>query len=80
MFGAWGDAINSDQKLLQLRALDWVTSRYHLLPANFLQDMTGPFRDYSQITVYHPNQGDGHAFANVGMMGFIGGLTGNFFQ
>jgi len=32
----------------------------------------GPFRDYSQITVYHPATGYGHAFANVGFTGFIG--------
>jgi len=64
MFGAWGDALDptSSTKLLQLRALDW--------------DMDGPFRDYSAITVYHPNKGDGHAFASVSMVGFVGGLTG----
>jgi isopenicillin-N N-acyltransferase-like protein len=38
--------------------------------------MEGPFRNYPQITVYHPNEGDGHAFLNVGMTAFIGGLTG----
>jgi len=65
MFGAWGQAIGkfgNDGKLLQLRALDW--------------DMDGPFRDYSQITVYHPSAGYGHEFVNVGLTGFIGGLTG----
>jgi len=60
MFGAWGDALDPSLKLLQLRALDW--------------NMDGPFRDYSQITVYHPTQGND--FANIGMPGFIGGLTG----
>jgi len=60
MFGAWGDALDPNYKLLQLRALDW--------------NMDGPFRDYSQITIYHPSEGN--QFANVGMPGFIGGLTG----
>jgi len=61
MIGAWGDA-TKDGNLLQLRALDW--------------DMDGPFRDFPQIMVYHPNSTNGHAFINVGMVGFIGGLTG----
>jgi len=60
MFGAWGGALADDTKVLQLRALDW--------------NMDGPFRDYSQITVYHPNEG--HSFVNIGFSGFIGGLTG----
>jgi exportin-7 len=38
--------------------------------------MDGPFRDYPSLTVYHPNSDNGHAFINVGMVGFIGGLTG----
>jgi len=37
--------------------------------------MNGPFRDYSAITVYHPSD-EGHAFANIGMISFIGGLSG----
>eukprot|EP01116_Phalansterium_solitarium_P021722 TRINITY_DN6884_c0_g5_i1.p1 TRINITY_DN6884_c0_g5~~TRINITY_DN6884_c0_g5_i1.p1 ORF type:complete len:449 (+),score=180.95 TRINITY_DN6884_c0_g5_i1:148-1494(+) len=64
MLGAWGSALaaNSTTKLLQLRALDW--------------DMDGPFRDYSAITVYHPDEGYGNELISVGMTGFIGGLTG----
>lgn len=63
MFGAWGEALApGGTSLLQLRALDW--------------DMEGPFRDYSQITVYHPSEGNGHGFVNVGYTAFIGGLTG----
>jgi len=63
MFGAWGDVIPSGQSLLQLRALDW--------------DMDGPFRDFPQITVYHPSDPSmGVAFANVGFTGFIGSLNG----
>ena len=46
--------------LLQFRTLDW--------------DMSGPFRDYPHITVYHPNEGN--AFANVGWTGWVGSLTG----
>jgi len=60
MFGAWGQAINYNGRVLQLRALDW--------------NMDGPFRDFSQVTVYHPD--DGNAFANIGFTGFVGGLTG----
>jgi hypothetical protein len=62
MVGAWGGALdpNGNASLIQLRALDW--------------DMDGPFRDQAAITVYHPSQG--HAFANIGMVAFIGGLTG----
>jgi hypothetical protein len=66
MVGAWGEALDpkGNTGLLQLRALDW--------------DMQGPFRNFPQVTVYHPTPGagNGHAFANIGMSGFIGGLTG----
>lgn len=66
MFGAWGDAVpKNNSHLLQLRALDW--------------DMDGPFRDYSSITVYHPdtsNSSYGHDWINIGFVGFIGALTG----
>jgi len=61
MFGAWGDAvIQTDSSLLQLRALDW--------------DNTGPFPQYPAVVVYHPR--DGHPFANVGWVGWIGSITG----
>jgi hypothetical protein len=64
MIGAWGKAVATAGKLIQSRTLDW--------------DMDGPFRDFSAITVYHPNKdgSNGHAFVNVGIMGFLGGLTG----
>jgi len=61
-FGAWGDALAEGYDLLQLRALDW--------------NMDGPFKNFPSMTVYHPNEGDGHPFVNIGMQGFIGGLTG----
>jgi len=68
MFGAWGDAVSGGKggkELLQLRALDW--------------DMDGPFRNYSSITVYHPdktNTSQGHPWINIGFPGFVGALTG----
>jgi len=62
MFGAYGNALPMSNSILQLRALDW--------------NMDGPFRDYNQMTVYHPSAGNGHDFINVGFTGFIGGLTG----
>ena len=34
----------------------------------------GPFKDYVQVTVYHPT--DGFAFANIGWPGSIGVLSG----
>jgi len=63
MFGIWGKALSPMFKggLLQLRALDW--------------DMDGPFRDYSAVTVYHPNDGT-NRHMSIGMTGFVGGLTG----
>jgi len=64
MIGAWGGSLDptTGTKLLQLRALDW--------------DMDGPFRDFPAIVIYHPDSDNGHAFMNIGMGGFIGGLTG----
>ena len=62
MMGAWNDALASGKGLLQFRTLDW--------------DMSGPFRDYPHITIYHPN--DGNHFANIGWTGWVGSLTGTF--
>ncbi|XP_062513488.1 protein dcd1A-like [Corticium candelabrum] len=63
MFGAWGEAVaNTSSRLLQLRALDW--------------NMDGPFKNYPQVTVFHPNVGYGHTFATVGFPGFLGAITG----
>jgi len=61
MFGAWGRS-TPDGSLYQLRALDWDTS--------------GPLQSYPTVTIYHPTEGNGHAFANVAWAGFIGTLTG----
>lgn len=57
MMGAWNEALASGKGALQLRTLDW--------------DMSGPFRDFPHITVYHPNEGN--AFANVGWTGWCAG-------
>lgn len=84
MFGAWGDAVAGGSPLVQLRALDWDMDGQGLPKLEEQKNMTpyhatlsaGPFRDYSQVTVYHPNEGNGHGFVNVGYTSFIGGLTG----
>lgn len=62
MYGAWGKATASTGKTFQLRALDW--------------DVDGPFKNYAAVVVYHPNSDNGHAFANVGFIGWVGALTG----
>jgi len=37
----------------------------------------GPFRDYATIVVYHPATPEiGNTFANIGLMGFLGSLSG----
>lgn len=62
MFGANGSAVDGGG-LLQLRALDW--------------NVDGPFKNFPQLTVYHPqNSSNGHAFANIGWTGWIGSITG----
>nr|XP_039248441.1 protein dcd1A-like [Styela clava] len=69
MMGAWGDAVADPIKVLQFRALDW--------------DTDGPFKDYPQLTVYHPStNGTGpggmkaNAFVNIGFTGWLGSITG----
>jgi len=64
MTGAWGPAIPPGNGLFQFRALDW--------------DVTGPYKNYPAVVVYHPTPGtgNGHAFANVGFGGWIGSITG----
>ena len=40
---------------------------------------TGPFKDYPQVTVYHPSDpNNGHAFANIGWTGWFGSITGTY--
>ena len=38
----------------------------------------GPFKNYPQVTVYHPPADGslGHAFANIGWTGWVGSITG----
>lgn len=67
MYGAWGNATMQSRqgRLLQLRALDW--------------DTDGPFKDYASVVVYHPtpeSSSAGHAFANVGFIGWMASVTG----
>eukprot|EP01079_Euglenida_sp_SAG-EU17-18_P001081 gene1081-2641_t len=47
--------------LVQLRALDW--------------DENNPIKDYAMVVVYHPESGQGHAWANVGYPSFVGTMT-----
>ncbi|XP_041374954.1 protein dcd1B-like [Gigantopelta aegis] len=63
MMGAWGSSVLKPGSLLQLRSLDWAVD--------------GPFKDFPQVTVYHPaNQSFGHDWANFGWTGWIGSITG----
>ena len=63
MFGAKGAATASrDGRLLQLRALDW--------------DVDGPFKNHAVVVIYHPNKGDGQAWANFAFAGFTASVTG----
>ena len=38
--------------------------------------ISGPFKNHPQVTVYHPNDGNGGTFANVGWSGWIGSIQG----
>jgi isopenicillin-N N-acyltransferase-like protein len=63
LIGAWGDATaRIGGGTVQLRALDW--------------DVTGPFKNFPLITVYHSNRPDMNSFINIGFMAYIGSLTG----
>lgn len=59
MFGAHQTA-TPDGGLLQLRALDW--------------DTDGPFKNFPQLTVYHPSEGE--AFVTLGFTAWVGALSG----
>lgn len=59
-FGAWGSAVGKANHAYQLRALDF--------------DTDGPFKEYPQLTVYHPTTGN--AYAQVSWPGNVGTLTG----
>lgn len=48
---------------------------YHLTSACSDWDTEGPFNNHPAVIVYHPSQ-DGHAFANVGFLSWVGTLTG----
>eukprot|EP00428_Durinskia_dybowskii_P071748 CAMPEP_0170403176 /NCGR_PEP_ID=MMETSP0117_2-20130122/25957_1 /TAXON_ID=400756 /ORGANISM="Durinskia baltica, Strain CSIRO CS-38" /LENGTH=448 /DNA_ID=CAMNT_0010660105 /DNA_START=30 /DNA_END=1376 /DNA_ORIENTATION=+ len=59
-FGAWNHSVAKSDHSYQLRALDF--------------DTTGPFKDFPQVTIYHPSEG--HAYAQVGWPGNVGTLSG----
>lgn len=59
-FGTWGESVKSPGHAYQLRALDY--------------DVVGPFKDFPQVTVYHPDEG--YAYAQVTWPGSVGVLTG----
>ena len=63
MYGAWGNATAKSENgnLIQLRALDW---------------NMGPFLKYAAVMVYHPNEGDGHAFSLMLFPGMLGAIDG----
>jgi isopenicillin-N N-acyltransferase-like protein len=58
--GAWGSAVKVPGNAFQLRALDY--------------DTVGPFKDFPQVTIYHPSEGNG--WSQVGWPGNLGVLTG----
>jgi hypothetical protein len=62
LFGAWGEATKKTGHLLQLRALDYAVG--------------AGIQNHPVITVYHPGEGNGHAFANIGWAGVVGAVTG----
>jgi isopenicillin-N N-acyltransferase like protein len=62
LFGAWGKATESTGHLLQLRALDY--------------EVNAGIQNFPLVVVYHPNEGQGHAFANIGWAGVVGAVTG----
>ncbi|GMV65943.1 MAG: hypothetical protein AMXMBFR75_17400 [Candidatus Hinthialibacteria bacterium] len=62
LFGAWGNATKETGHLLQLRSLDY--------------EVNAGIQKYPVIFVYHPNPGQGHAFANFSWAGVIGAVTG----
>jgi len=60
MMGAFGKA-TGDGKLIQLRTLDFGE---------------GPFANATFLSISHPPEGDGFAFASVSFPGFVGAVTG----
>lgn len=62
MFGAWGKALGGNG-LITMRALDW--------------DVDGPFKNFAQLTVYHPQPNSTeNTFVNVGWSGWVGSISG----
>eukprot|EP00753_Platysulcus_tardus_P002872 PLAT11979.1.p2 GENE.PLAT11979.1~~PLAT11979.1.p2 ORF type:complete len:455 (+),score=216.96 PLAT11979.1:31-1365(+) len=61
MMQAW-DSATKNGAMWHLRSLDF--------------DMSSPLQNAPTVTIYHPNEGNGHAFANVGWAGFTSSITG----
>lgn len=61
MMGAWGKATPNDEKLVQLRTLDFGT---------------GPFANVTFLHVSHPEEENSVPFASLSFPGFVGLVTG----
>jgi hypothetical protein len=77
MFGAWGKATASTGSTLQLRKQILI---FNAIGA-FDWEANGPFKDYSTVVVYHPNDlmngtKKSYKFANLGFAGWIGSFSG----
>jgi hypothetical protein len=63
MFGAWGTSLANQAGMVTMRALDW--------------DIDGPFKNYPELTVYHPQDGSTeNTFVNIGWTGWVGSISG----
>jgi len=61
MFGAWSDAV-ANKGLLTMRAFDW--------------DVEGPFKEHSEIQIYHAQNDSENTFLNIGWTGWVALLSG----
>lgn len=62
MLGQWGKGLADPTGLITMRALDW--------------DMTGPFKNFPELTVYHAYGENEVSFVNIGWSGWVGSLSG----
>lgn len=83
--------MSRDGALVQLRALDWTTNGpfqvcVALCPlvvtpgvppaAPDRRRVTCLVQQFPEVLVYHPNEGNGHAYAVLTWSGFVGAITG----
>lgn len=61
LYGAWGEATRNGH-LMQLRCLDYAVN--------------AEIQRYPVVIVYHPNEGNGHKFANIAWAGVVGSVSG----